>query len=65
VSSATSLRRRQLRKEAEKRDAIAQTAAARASGQTPHLDGTCAECRGDLPTLWQQFQGWVVRVGGG
>jgi hypothetical protein len=56
----TPARRRQQRLEAAKRNAIAQEVADR-SGETPHLDGDCPECReGEAHVAYTNSIGRVV-----
>lgn len=57
--SELSLRRRQARRIAARRDAIAQTASDRANGLTPHLDGACEICRDGEAHEPMPFTEWV------
>lgn len=60
--SELSLRRRQARRIAARRDAIAQTARDRANGLTPHLDGACPECAEGEAHEPMPFTEWVRTV---
>ena len=57
-----SLRHRQTRRIAARRDAIAQTARDRANGLTPHLDGACPVCKEGEAHEPQAFGEWVRGV---